>query len=233
MESLQQFKERINLFQVRSVPPERIFGLPSNLSEKVTPGTGELKPFYGNTIAYFLDKPALDLIDRITDLLYDKLAEGLAERLPLDMAHLTLHDLHASVTLDAVEALISTNASRVSELVEKAREVGTIKMVCTTVFNLMNTSVVIGLSAATEHDHHKLMQARSLFDEIVPSGTFTPHITVAYYRPEAPVPLNPETLAATLEQLTLVLADFELELRPEHLYELKFDSMANYWALDQ
>jgi len=92
------------------------------------------------------------------------------------------------------------------------------------------TSVVIGLRAADEDEHHKLLSARALFDEIVPSGPFTPHITLAYYRPTTPAPLEPERLRDALTELTGSVGGNPVVLAPERLHLLHFDSMSNYWA---
>ncbi|WP_258522256.1 2'-5' RNA ligase family protein [Actinomyces sp. Z5] len=122
-------------------------------------------------------------------------------------------------------------AVKAAELVARARTIGPIRTRCTAVFSLMNTSVVVGIRAVDEGEHRKLLSARPLFDEIVPSGPFTPHITVAYYRPEAPTPLAPDALRAVLGELTARVTGTPVMLTPERLHVLHFDSMSNYWAV--
>ncbi|MBE6476033.1 MAG: 2'-5' RNA ligase family protein [Actinomyces succiniciruminis] len=96
---------------------------------------------------------------------------------------------------------------------------------------MVNTSVVVGIRAVDEGEHHKLLSVRALFDEIVPSGPFTPHITVAYYRPDAPIPLASDALRAALSELTVQITGKSIVLAPERLHALYFDSMSNYWAV--
>ncbi|MDO4900914.1 hypothetical protein [Actinomyces sp.] len=96
----------------------------------------------------------------------------------------------------------------------------------------MNTSVVVGIRAVDEAEHYKLLSVRALFDEIVPSGPFTPHITVAYYRPAAPTPLAPGALRTVLGDLTARIKGKPVVLAPERLHALHFDSMRNYWAAE-
>ncbi|SDN76824.1 hypothetical protein SAMN05216355_11351 [Actinomyces ruminicola] len=143
---------------------------------------------------------------------------------------MTLHDLHAGPDRAQVWPLVEAGAARVAELVARARAVGPIRTRCTAVFNLVNTSVVVGTRAVEEGEHHKLLSARALFDEIVPSGPFTPHITVAYYRPDAPIPLAPGALRAALSEFTVQISGKSVVLAPERLHALHFDSMSNYWV---
>ncbi|MBW3070355.1 MULTISPECIES: hypothetical protein [unclassified Actinomyces] len=229
METLHGFDERVGEFQVNSVPGEPVFGLPASLEEKVTPRVGVLRPFYGDTIAYFLDDRVRELAGEIAHDLHGRFGESLSRPLPTEMAHVTLHDLHAGPDRAQVWPLVEADAGKAAELVARARAVGPIRTRCTTVFNLVNTSVVVGIRAADEDEHRKLLSARALFDEIVPSGPFTPHITLAYYRPTAPTPLAPGALRAALSEFTARVTGTPVMLAPERLHVLHFDSMGNYW----
>ncbi|PHP53153.1 hypothetical protein [Actinomyces ruminis] len=229
METLQEFDQRVRAFQADSVPDEPVFGLPPELEEKAAPRTGALRPFYGDTIAYFLDDQGCELVGAIMHDLHTRFGESLALPLPVEMAHVTLHDLHAGSDRAQVWPLVEAGAATAVELVARARAIGPIHTTCTAVFNLVNTSVVVGLRAVDEAEHRKLLLARALFDEIVPSGPFTPHITGAYYRPAAPTPLVPGALRAALGELTKGIAGRPVVLAPERLHALHFDSMGNYW----
>ena len=147
------------------------------------------------------------------------------------MAHVTLHDLHASPDRAQVRPSVEAGTARAAELVAQAREIGSIHTMCTAVFNLMNTSVVIGIRAANENEHRKLLTTRGMFDEIVPSEPFTPHITLAYYRPAMPVPLPPNEFRDALGELAGRVTGNPVALAPERLHAMRFDSMANYWAV--
>ncbi len=198
------------------------------LSHKVAPATGEFRPFHGDTIAYFLDQPTRDMVHHVTDLLIERHGPSLSARLHTDQAHVTLHDLHADVDPERVRALVHARPQRAAELVAQARRLGPIHMLGTRVFNLVNTSIVIGLRPAEDQAHEALLAARALFDEFVPSGPFTPHITLAYYRPQPPVALVPAELRATLSELTRLVQGVPVVLHPGRLHHLHFGSMNSY-----
>ena len=231
METLHEFDERTGSFQTDSVPYEPVFALPPSLEEKVAPRSGSLRPFHGNTVAYFLDDRVRDLVGSIASSLHARFGESLSLPLPVEMAHVTLHDLHASPDRDQVRPLVEASSARASALVARARGIGPIRTVATTVFNMMNTSAVIGVRAVDEEEHRKLLTARGLFAEVVPSGPSTPHITLAYYRPAMPVPLPPDEFRDALAQLTGRVAGVSVALAPERLHALRFDSMGDYWAV--
>ena len=231
METLHEFDERIGSFQTDSVPYEPVFALPPSLEEKVAPRSGSLRPFHGDTVAYFLDDRVRDLVGSIASSLHARFGESLSLPLPVEMAHVTLHDLHASPDRDQVRPLVEASSARASALVARARGIGPIRTVATAVFNMMNTSVVIGIRAANENEHRKLLTTRGMFDEIVPSEPFTPHITLAYYRPAMPVPLPPNEFRDALGELTGRVTGNPVALAPERLHAMRFDSMANYWAV--
>ena len=233
METLADFDERVGAFQADSVPAEPVFGLPASLEEKVARRIGVLRPFYGDTIAYFLDDQARELIGTIAHDLHGRFGESLSLPLPVGMAHVTLHDLHSGSDRARVWPLVEAGAATAAELVARARAIGPIRTRCTAVFNLVNTSVVVGIRAVDEYEQRRLLSARALFDEILPAGPFTPHITLAYYRPEAPTALPPDELRATLGELTGAVADRPVDLLPERLHALHFDSMSNYWVAER
>lgn len=231
MESLAEFSARVLPFQTNSVPDESVFGLPSSLSTKVAPRSGELKPFYGDTVAFFLSESVQQLVGKVSEELYVRMGDSLSLPLPLEMAHVTLHDLHADTAFERIASPIAAAAEKLPELVAEAQNIEPILTSCTTAFNLMNTSVVIGLIPADETEHEKLLRARRLFDEIRPSDPFTPHITLAYYRPDAAVPIMPQKFRSVLTDLSEMVANKPVPLKPELLYALRFDSMANYWKI--
>lgn len=222
METLHEFNDRVRSFQINSVPDEPRFGLPVSLQEKVAQRTGALRPYYGNTVAYLLSDGARDLVGSAVNELYSRFGESLSLPLPLETAHVTLHDLYASPDRAHVARQIDASTAIVVDAVAKARAIGTIYTECTAVFNLMDTSVAIGLRAADQDEHRKLQAARHLFDKIVPSGQYTPHITLAYYRPSAPILLPPEEFRDALKDLTEGLAGAPVVLEPDRLHAMCF-----------
>ena len=89
-----------------------------------SPRSGSLRPFHGNTVAYFLDDRVQDLVGSIASDLHARFGESLSEPLPVEMAHVTLHDLHASPDRDQVRPLVEASSARASALVARARGIG-------------------------------------------------------------------------------------------------------------
>lgn len=232
MESREAMIRRIESFELDSVPSGDTFDLNPALSEKVRPVTGELEPFFGSTTAYYLDSSALALVDHVTNVLHEQHGEALAERLPLNQSHVTLHDLRASTRLDDVATDIFRDGPAALSALRKASGAGPVLLECVAVFNLVSMSIAIGLQPASDDDHERLMRARGLFDAIVPSSVFTPHITLAYYRPEPQRPVDLDRLRVDLRDLTETMRGRLVTLEPERLHLLRFDTMANYWPVD-
>lgn len=228
METRDELIRRIASFQLDSLP-ESTLTLNPDLDEKVSAGTGALRPFFGSTTAYYLDDAALDLVAHVTDVLYAHHADDLCERLPLHQAHVTLHDLRASTRLDDVAADVFRDGEDAATCLRAAQALGPVTLTCTAVFNLVSMSIAIGLQPASDDNHERLHQARALFDPIVASKLFTPHITLAYYRPEQPSPIDVPALRKRLADLTDDIRGTEVALNPSRLHVLHFDSMAHYW----
>ena len=231
MESFAAFRSRIASFQADSVHADGVLELRGSLRDKVEPVTGGFVPFFGNTTAWFLDPDALALVEKATDALHDVLGDALAQRLPLDLAHVTLHDLRASSDLAAVASEVFSDTGRLPELIARARAVGPVEVEFTWAYNSVNMSVVAGIQGASADDHDRLMAAHEVFEDVVRLGTLTPHVTLAYYRPDPPVPLVPSVLADVLGTVTATLAGRRFRLDPGRLHVLHFDSMANYWPV--
>lgn len=231
METYEDFTARILSFQLDSVPPEPTLALSTALQSKVAPVTGQFRPFHGDTVAYFLDSAGSELVAEVTHSLYASFAPALCAPIPSKTAHVTLHDLHAAEELESIREKMEGSRRRIEQLVVQARELGPIRTVCTAVFNLVNTSIAIGLAPADEVEHHKLMRAHAFFDEIVAFGRYTPHITLAYYRPEPPAQLAVGELRQKLAELSARVKGRTVLLDPARLFALRFDSMSNYWHL--
>ncbi|WP_182112919.1 MULTISPECIES: hypothetical protein [unclassified Actinotalea] len=228
-ESLVEMSQRVGAFQRGSVPDEDVFEIAPAVTAKVAAVTGELLPFYGSTVVHYLNAGTCDLLTAVADDLYAACGDGLAAPLPPDSLHVTLHDLRASPHLEDIADAVFLDDPRTGALVAEARALGPVDMRFTTVFNMVNTSVVVGLLPASEADCARLLAARALLDEIVPSGPFTPHVTLAYYRPAAAAPVDPRHLAETLDRLTERVAERPVTLAPERLRSTHFSTMATFW----
>lgn len=118
------------------------------------------------------------------DLLYQSAPECFCERLVSNTFHITLHDLSNSPVLRNVAEELFENELRV---IEKKREIqqqekAILKMKSKYIFNMVDTSLVLGLYPADEAGYCRLMKLYSIFDDVKRLNyPFTPHITLAYY----------------------------------------------------
>lgn len=102
-----------------------------------------------------------------------------------------------------------------------------IKMKSKYIFNMVDTSLVLGLYPANEDDYCRLMELYSVVDNVKKLNyPFTPHITLAYYN------INGFDVQAAgmLEQVIAQLNnnEIETELNINNLYYQKFKSMNDY-----
>ncbi|RRC96018.1 hypothetical protein [Schaalia canis] len=231
-ESLQALTTRVNSFELNSVPSETPFFVSDSAREKFQAATGEPRPFYGSTIIYDLNEETKLWIDGLATRLHDELGEALTQPLPRESFHLTLHDLRAHPQLSAISDTLFWDSRQVPTLLEQARSVGPISMTVNAVFNLMNTSAVIGLVPTTDEDCERALTARATFDSCIPSGAFTPHITLAYYRPDSPRPIDPSHYRALLKELTGDYAGRIITCEPERLAYTYFSDMCTYWSVN-
>ena len=95
-----------------------------------------------------------------------------------------------------------------------------IEMRASRLFNMVNTSVVLGLEPCTEADFEKLMELYREFQDAKPLAyPLTPHITMAYYRPGE---YDGETAGLLQMLFDLVNSAFNDEIGGEERAELKF-----------
>ncbi|MDE6281882.1 MAG: hypothetical protein K2M15_08890 [Oscillospiraceae bacterium] len=230
LESLSAFQARTSGFVSDSLPHSGGFETNANLPLKVGVD-GEMKPFMGNTVVFPIPEHIQRQIGLIQKRLYQLCGPALAEPLEASSFHITLHDL-----------LSGTPAQDLSNRIARAREPAltclkqisekseTIRLRSTALFNMVNTSMVLGFAPADETSCARLMAYYELFQEVVPLGyPLTPHVTVAYFRPG--------TVTAELtEKLRQAVAEvgqrekLSLELSAETLEYQLFSDMNHYWA---
>ena len=139
---------------------------------------------------------------------------------------MTLHDLSNSPALEAIAADVFQNELNVlkrAQLVAAQK----IKMRSKFIFNMVNTSLVLGLYPVDEENHHKLMELYYLFDDVKKLDyPLTPHITLGYYNIDG---FNTES-ARKLEKVVKELnhSSMEIELDTKELFYQKFISMNDY-----
>ncbi len=184
METYQEFLDRINSFEKKEITFDNKYfkGNPS-IKHKVD-ANNTFKNFYGDTIVFALSDIVKKKLTEYVDLLYQSAPECFCERLASNTFHVTLHDLSNSPVLQNVAGELFENELRV---IEKKREIQqaaktTLKLKSNYIFNMVDTSLVLGLYSADKDEYCQLMRLYSIFDDVKKLDyPFTPHITLAYY----------------------------------------------------
>lgn len=229
LETYQEFMNRINLFEKKELNFENEYfkGNPS-ISQKVG-RDNTFNNFYGDTVVFALDDIVKGKLAEYVELLYQSAPERFCERLLPHTFHVTLHDLSNGPVLRDVAEELFENELRVIDRLEEVQkqERASIKMKSKYIFNMVDTSLVLGLYPADETEYRRLMNLYSIFDTVKKLNyPFTPHITLAYYNVHG---FNLQA-ARSLEAAVNRLNDnqMEIELHLNHLYYQKFRSMNDY-----
>ena len=141
---------------------------------------------------------------------------------------MTLHDLSNSPVLDEVESKMSENKAK---LIRKINEVPVadfkIKMKSNNIFNMVNTSLVLGLYPDNAAEYEKIMSLYKYADNIMNlSYPFTPHITLAYYNRNGFSHSSVLKLEKIVNKLNRY--SFDIEISTEKLVYQNFISMNEY-----
>lgn len=211
-------------YRARSLPEVGTFQTNPNLLKKVD-REGNFLPFYGNTVVFLLDDPVKAALKALQGQLYEAAGWMLSEKLHSDTFHMTLHDLvnGADQTVALCQRMEETGA-QAKGLLAKWAAMPPLKMKTTWLFQMVNTSIVLGLAPAEEETALRLDAMYSAMESILPLGyALTPHITLAYFRPGC---YQPEQLQALKHFLSPI--DWELSLHPGRLVHQTFSHMNHY-----
>lgn len=229
METYQEFSDRIDSFEKKETDYGNVYfkGNPS-LAQKIDKDN-KFRRFYGDTIVFALNDTMKETLAEYVDLLYRSAPECFCERLVPDTFHVTLHDLSNSPVLRDVAEELFENELRVIEEIREIQKYkkAKIKMKSKYIFNMVGTSLVLGLYPADEDDYCRLMELYSVFDNVKKlSYPLTPHITLAYYN------INGFDVQAARKLETVIAGlndnEIETELNVDRLYYQKFKSMNDY-----
>ena len=184
--------------------------------------------FYGDTIVFDLDKNTKDFLFECTDRLCKEASECFCERLIPDTFHMTLHDLSNSPQLsDIAEEVFCNEINLITKLRNESFLHKNISMESTCVFNMVNTSLVMGLKPVNENEYNKLIKLYSLVDCIkVLPYPLTPHITLTYYNRNGFSAQSAKKLETVVNELNKNKLTIELDINK--LFYQKFSSMNNY-----
>ena len=210
-----------------SVNPGEAFVTNPNLTKKVD-ARGDLLPFLGNTVVFLLDDPVKDALARIQEELYRAAGDLLAGKLQSSTFHMTLHDL-ANGTPDRRELTgwMAHTEYHARKVLESMPAQAPLRMKATCLFNMVNTSIVLGLAPVDEDSFRRLDGMYMALESVVPLGyALTPHITMAYYRPGRCSPEDAARLAGALGKVEL-----EVTLPMENLVLQNFTDMNHYFTI--
>lgn len=228
METLEEFRFRTQSFNQNSLPLE---GMETNpgLIKKVNQ-EGNFLEYRGNTVVFVLPREIKEKISVFQEKLYSLCREILAEPLEADTFHLTLHDLASGPPSGSLEHRIrETRFGAAKKTAGLSREGETIRLRSTFLFNMVNTSMVLGFEPEEEESCQRLMRYYEAFQETVRlSYPLTPHVTVAYFRPGR---ISGEQIGRLQEAVDFVKAreQLKLELTGAMLEYQEFSDMNHYW----
>lgn len=164
--------------------PRGVFTTNSSLSNKVDPD-GSFRPFFGSTVVFSLDGRTKFALAGLQRGLYCEVGHMLAQPLNADTFHMTLHDLvnGSAYSDDLVQNMVRVKA-QVLPLLQIWQNKPPLQMRATRTFNLVHTSVVLGLEPSDADSWRQLDRMYQELEAVVPLGYgLTPHITLAYYKP--------------------------------------------------
>lgn len=189
---------------------------------------GEFLPFIGNTVVFLLSDEKKACLARLQDSLYAAAGHMLSEKLNPDTFHVTLHDLANGAEDEKTAAWMQeAEPIAVSILAEiKSKDLSPIAMEGTWMFNMVNTSIVLGLAPKNAADDKRLCRMYEAFHAAVPlSYALTPHITLAYFKPGSYRGEQLEALRSALHS-----APIPVTLDMEKLVLQNFSDMNHYFT---
>lgn len=206
--------------------PGGVFPTNPSLANKVDPD-GSFRPFFGSTVVFSLDEPAKLALAALQRALYREIGHMLAQPLTADTFHMTLHDLvNGPAYTEALVGDMARVKDGVLPLLEMWQSEPPLSMRATRTFNLVHTSVVLGLEPLDAGSWRQLDRIYQALEAVVPLGYgLTPHITLAYYKPGAYSEADAARLRAALGP-----SDLELILPMQALAYQTFWDMNHYRA---
>ena len=227
MKKYNKFLSRIGEFQLPDMDLGKSYfkGKPS-LAYKID-DENQLKDFFGDTVVFELDEETKTIIGGIIDEIYEVAPLCFAERLHNATLHMTLHDLSNSPRREDVEEEMTRNLEEIKKCKSRFGK-RVIKMRTSVIFNMVNTSLVLGLVPTCEGEFDKLMELYGIVDEVKHAEyPLTPHVTLGYYNVHG----FEEGSARALEEVVGRLnrkEPLEITLDTDRLYYQRFTSMNQY-----
>lgn len=228
METYKEFLDRINSFEKSEIylGDDYFRGNPS-IALKVDENNS-FRPFYGDTVVFNLDDATKEKLEKIVDSINEVALECFCERLVPNTFHMTLHDLSNSPVLEDIATELFHNELKAVKIAEKIAN-QKIRMKSKYIFNMVGTSLVLGLYPTDEEEYNKLMDLYYLFDDVKKLGyPLTPHITLSYYNVNGFSTESARKLENIVKELNAKDMEIEIELDTKELFYQKFVSMNDY-----
>lgn len=229
MESYQKFLDRINSFEKKEISfgDGDFTGNPS--IDKKVDTDNSFRKFYGDTVVFDLDETVKQQLADIVDELYQAAPQCFCQRLVPHTFHMTLHDLSNSPVLSEVAEDMFHNELKIVKSKSNVQPYKNFKitMKSTAIFNMVNTSLVLGLCPTSEQYHSRLTELYTVIDKVKTLPyPLTPHITLAYYNVNGFDGKSAKALERVVNRLNKT--DMEITLNVNDLYYQKFTSMNDY-----
>lgn len=195
-----------------------------NLKQKVSP-EGRFLPYYGNTVVFDLSEDTKLTLQRLQESLYRAAWWMLSERLQPETFHMTLHDLvNGRELTDELKVQMKETKVEAEAILSQWQGQPPLRMKGTWLFNMVNTSIVLGLAPADEDTWNRLGGMYKTLETVVPLGyALTPHITMAYFKPGTYSQHDLNYLRQVLQPVEL-----DVQLRLEDLTYCEFWNMNHY-----
>lgn len=229
METYADFLARINSFEKMPIDfgTGHFDGSPSIAHKVYQDNT--FKNFYGDTVVFGLSSTVKNKLAEIVNELYRVAPECFCERLVSHTFHVTLHDLSNSAALSDVAEELFFNELKIIESMSaiKKHKNAKIKMKSNNIFNMVGTSLVMGLYPTSEADYRIMMDLYTAVDGVKKlSYPLTPHITLAYYNINGFDARSAKSLINAVNKLND--NPIEIDINVADLFYQKFTSMNNY-----
>lgn len=208
----------------RSMPQWGDFVTNPNLRKKVD-AEGKLLPFVGNTVVFLLGNETKEKLRQLQESVYRAAPEMLAQPLQTSTFHMTLHDLaNGTPEQPGLQEYMRRTREQVLRILPGWKDAPPLKMKATWLFNMVNTSIVLGLAPADGETWRRLDEMYMTLESVVNLGyALTPHITIGYFLPGTYSPEQVGRLSAALRSV-----DLDITLDMKNLELQNFTDMNHY-----
>ncbi|AEX86470.1 hypothetical protein Marpi_2095 [Marinitoga piezophila KA3] len=189
---------------------------------------GEYKKFIGNTVVIPLNNEDKKKVQIIQKLLYSELNGILANELPEETFHLTIHDLCNYFTADNLEKCMKNSENKVKEVFRELKEIYENTTITLNSNGLFNGGAAIGIQFYPKDfpDFNALINMYNIFEKVLPlKKILIPHVTLGYYLPKEYTYDEIQTIKKVLNDIEF---SFEITLSLNALTFQRFENMIKY-----